>query len=670
MCGIVGIYSLDSTGSIPEQALESMRDTMVHRGPDGAGMWVSNDRRAGLAHRRLSIIDLSTQADQPMCNEDGALWVVFNGEIYNHLSLRRELESKGHYFKTDHSDTETIIHGYEAWGNDVWTRLHGMFAVAVFDLKTGSLTLARDRVGIKPLYFTLQKGLFIFASEIKSILAHQDVHREICFPALYHYLTFMTTPAPMTMFQDIFKLPAGHVLQLDKNGALHCHRYWDALPDPKAVEEAQKLSGDALEDFFVQGIQERLTRAVEKRMMADVPMGVFLSGGIDSSTNVALMRKFMDRPVDTFTVGFKDHEELNELTYADAVARHFNTNHHQVLIDENDMASYLDELIHTQDEPIADWVCIPLYFVSKLAREHGVKVIQVGEGSDEQFCGYDHYLSSIAYYQRVFSRIRSMPAFIRKSLSAAARALAPFGERHLIRADTFDRAARDRELFWSGAYVFGEMQKHRMFGALSVAQPTPAEQTLIACGLLPAQYLLTDSYEVIRDFREEFERAAPSMDIMARMAYYEFKLRLPELLLMRVDKITMSVSLEARVPFLDHELVAFSMSIPIEWRVRERRTKYLLKKAVQNLIPGEIIHRPKMGFGAPMSQWLRNDFGRQVEATLLSSGLLDRCGFNRAAVKKLIQQHREGRADTSVSIWTLFNLAAWYDYWIDSKAHR
>lgn len=669
MCGIAGIYSFRKEPGIDLAVLRSMRDRLVHRGPDGAGEWISSDGRIVLAHRRLSIVDLSTQASQPMCNEDGAIWVVFNGEIYNHLDLRRELKQAGHRFKTDHSDTETIIHGYEQWGDGVWSRLKGMFGVGLYDAKDFSLTLVRDRVGVKPVYFTSQKQLFIFASEIKAILAHPEIDRDVSLSAMYHYLSFMTTPAPLTMFQDIFKLPAGHILKISKTGEMRCQRYWDALPGKGIkAEEVRGLSETALEDFFVKGIRARLTRSVEKRMMSDVPIGVFLSGGIDSSTIVALMNSFMNRPVDSFTVGFKDHHHLNELYFAENVARLYKTNHHVVMVDERDMSSYLDALIHTQDEPIADWVCIPLYFVSRLAREQGVKVVQVGEGADEQFCGYDSYLQSLSYYHGFWRRFRTLlPSFGQKAAASAAKALAPFGTRHAIRADTFDRAARDRELFWSGAYVFGEVQKKKLLHPPYTNRFTAAQALLIQCGMLPEPYLSPDSYEIIRSFRQSFPQVLRDKDILNQMIYYEFKMRLPELLLMRVDKITMSVSLEARVPFLDHELVEFSMDIPMEWKIRRGQTKYLLKKAVQGLIPDEIISRPKMGFGAPMCQWMRGQFGRQVESTLLSSRLLERGHFRRSFIKALLQRHQEGIEDTSVYLWTLFNLAAWYDYWIDQK---
>lgn len=671
MCGIVGIYHCLKEEKVNERLLRRMRDTMVHRGPDSAGIWISGNGRIGLAHRRLSIIDLDPRAAQPMCNEDGTIWITFNGEIYNHLSLRKELEQAGHRFKTDHSDTEVLVHGYEEWGiDDLLARLEGMFGIGIWDERRQLLTLVRDRVGIKPVYFTLQGGTLRFASEIKAILADPAVERDVDSVAMYHYLSFLTTPAPMTMFKGIYKLPAGFYIQINRHGALKAHRYWDALPgsgiDPS---ELKGLSGKAVEDFYLAGIRDRLERAVEKRMMSDVPFGVFLSGGVDSSTNVALMSRYTDS-LDTFTVGFRDHKHLNELEHAELIARRFNTNHHVVLIDEDDMVGYLDDLIHHQDEPIADWVCIPLYFVSKLARESGTKVIQVGEGADEQFSGYASYMGYLRLYEKYWQPFRRwFPKPLQRGIAAVAKAAATLRPGLMIYADIIQRAANNREHFWSGAIVFWDLLKERLINEGSISS-SGIPQEMINCGLLPESYLVADTFNVIRSFQERLLEKHPDADVLTRMIYNEFKLRLPELLLMRVDKISMSVALEARVPFLDHKFVEFTMDIPMEWKIRNGIPKYLLKKSVEGLIPDQIIYRKKMGFGAPMAQWLRGDFGRQVEAGILGSGLMKRGYFNREYISELISDHRAGRADNSLYIWTLFNLTSWYDYWIDPRTVR
>lgn len=669
MCGITGIYCYKTPHRVEESTLIRMRDTMIHRGPDGGANWISQDGRVGLAHRRLSIIDLSTSATQPMPNEDETVWVSFNGEIYNHLHLREELKAAGHQFRTDHSDTEVIVHGYEQWGMDgMLERIDGDYAISLWDTNKESLFLIRDRVGVKPLYFSLQDGMLLFGSEIKAIVAHPSVKRDVDPMAMYHYLSFLTTPAPMTMFKGIFKLPAGHYLEIDKNGKFRTSRYWDAVPgsgiDPA---ETRDLTDNALESFYVDGIRTRLEQAVEKRMMSDVPFGVFLSGGIDSSTNVALMSRLMDRPVDSFTVGFKDFHHLNELEYAQQIATQFKTNHHEILIDEKDMIGYLDKLIHHQDEPIADWVCIPLYFVSKLARDNGVTVIQVGEGSDEQFSGYASYMGYLDLYHKYWQPFRKyLPKPAQHLVAGAAKMAARLKPGLEIYADIIDRAARDREHFWTGAMVFWDIAKRQLLNSEANWKCT-VPQELINSGLLPESYLETDTFNVIGSFLKPFDAAHPGSDALTRMIYNEFKLRLPELLLMRVDKITMSESLEARVPFLDHKLIEFTMDIPEKWKTKNGVAKYLLKKAVEGIIPDNIIYRKKMGFGAPMADWLRGEFGHQVEQAVFSSKLLQRGFFNVDYIRIMFIEHRNKRRDTSLYIWTLFNLISWYDYWIDQK---
>ena len=667
MCGIVGIYSVDGQGTVSEGVLRHMRDTMVHRGPDGGGMYIGPDRRIGLAHRRLSIVDLSDAAAQPMPNEDETVWVTFNGEIYNHAPLRRELLAAGHRFHTDHSDTEVLVHGYEEWGIDgLLRRIEGDYAIGLWDSRERRLFLARDRAGVKPLYFSLQGGMLLFASEIKAIVAHPAVERDVDPVAMYHYLSFLTTPAPMTMFKGIYKLPVAHCLEVSAGGKMRAWRYWDPM-DTGNPDAAMPPAGDRpqREEYYVHGIRERLERAVEKRMMSDVPFGVFLSGGVDSSANVALMARQMDRPVDTFTVGFKDHTHLNELEYADLVAKKYKTNHHTVLIDEADMKGYLETLVHHQDEPIADWVCIPLHFVSKLAKSSGVTVIQVGEGADEQFCGYAGYMAYLRLFEKYWSPFRSMvPQPIQRLLARSATVASRRLPQMEVYADILDRASRDREHFWTGAVSFWELMKQRLIVRGSIT-PSPIPAALRESGLFPPEFQSADSFSVIDVYNTALDDAHPNQDVLTRMIYKEFQLRLPELLLMRVDKITMASSLEARVPFLDHHLIEFSMRIPMSDKIPGNAAKYLLKQAVRGLIPDEIIDRKKMGFGAPMSQWMKGDFGGHVRQSVLGSKLLDRGFFDRAHVAQLFADNASGRRDNSLYLWTLFNLTAWYDYWID-----
>jgi asparagine synthase (glutamine-hydrolysing) len=664
MCGIVGWLSWGESQNIDAGVLTRMRDSMVHRGPDGEGLWISPDHKLGLAFRRLAIVDLSAAANQPMENEDGTVRIVFNGEIYNHRKLRRELEQRGHRFRTDHSDTEAIVHGYEEWGEKVVERLEGMFGIGIWDEKKRRLFLARDRVGIKPLYFGWTGSSFLFASEIKAILTLPSFPRDVEPVSVYHYLSFLTTPAPLTMFRGIYKMPAGCRAFVACDGTMTAERYWDALPGGEEASEVYGRSGADLEDYAVRRTRELLDEAVEKRMMSDVPFGVFLSGGVDSSTNVALMSKHLDLPVRTFTVGFSDHDYLNELEYARKIAKLYRTEHHEVLINEQKMRDYLPSLIFSQDEPIADWVCIPLYFVSKLVRDSGTIVVQVGEGSDEQFCGYRNYMMHLHMYRRYWRAFARVPRAARRAIARGAHWLTGVHDRHDPYIDLIFRCGFDREAFWSGATVLSESRKSRLIDRPAL-EPLHVPEPMWRSGLLPRSYDKADTFEIVRSFFDRLDAQAPGSDFLTRMIYTEFKLRLPELLLMRVDKIGMSVSIEPRVPFLDHKLVEFTMNLPMGLKVKNGVSKWVLKEAVRGLIPDDIIDRPKMGFGAPMVQWLRGDFGRMGEADLTRTRFFDRFPASRAAVLNMLKRHRDGRAEFALYIWAFYNAAAWYDNWID-----
>lgn len=664
MCGIAGILGIDRDHIVDGGILTAMGDSMAHRGPDGDGQWISGDRRVGFAHRRLAIVDLSDSATQPMTDADNSVWVTFNGEIYNHLSLRRELEKSGHRFRTDHSDTEVLVHGYKEWGiNGLVKRLDGMFAFAIWDEESRVLFLTRDRIGIKPVYFTRGSGYFRFASEIKAILADPTVPRAIEPSAMNHYLSFMVAPAPLTMFEDIFKLPAGHIMEIGSDGALSARRYWDAVPGKGInTNETEGLTEADLEDFYTTGIRDRLETGIEKRMMSDVPFGVFLSGGIDSSANVALMSRLMDRPVDTFTVGFKDHTHLNELEYAQRVAGNFRTNHHEVLIDEKDMLGYLDDLVHHQDEPLADWVCVPLYFVSKLAKDSGVTVVQVGEGSDEQFSGYNSYRMYLQLHRQFWRAFRALPGPVRRAAAGMVNKLTCPHTPKLDRvADILGRGAKGQELFWGAAHAYWNVHKDRVLSSPIDGGPWPV---LDEAGLDASTLGNKDSGGFVSAMMAAFDTAHPGRDELTRMIHNEFRVRLAELLLMRVDKITMSTSVEGRVPFLDHGLVDFTMDIPQAWKVKGGEPKYLLKKALTGILPDDILYRPKMGFGAPMAEWLRGEFGKQAENTVLNSPLINDGPFNRDHITKLFKGHREGRLEGALHLWLLFNLTAWHDHWI------
>src|SRR6266446_6440899 len=454
MCGICGVWEYGTTrGNITPGLLASMRDVMTHRGPDDAGELVFDEARGGFGFRRLSIIDLSEAGHQPMRGCTDRVWLVFNGEIYNHAELRVGLEQRGHTY-TSRTDSETILHLYEERGLDFVHDIEGDYAIALWDADGEQLVLARDSEGVKLLYFYQRNGRFIFASEIKAILEHPAVTPEVNEEALYHYLTFLTTPAPQTLFRQIQKLPAGHMLVIDRAGEARITQYWDALPPLSQIVRS--------EAEHQQNILELLRSSIKKRMMADVPFGVFLSGGVDSSANVALMSELMTQPVRTFTVGFHDTQELNELESARAISKRFGTNHHEVMIGRAEMMKFLPELVFHQDEPIADPVCVPLYYVSKLARDTGTIVVQVGEGSDEIFAGYDWFRTYLRIEERFWRHAERFPVSARRATTQLAKPLIAKTVKKRMASELVRRLGANESLFWGGAIVFDETMKSRV----------------------------------------------------------------------------------------------------------------------------------------------------------------------------------------------------------------
>ncbi|MDT5295313.1 MAG: hypothetical protein QOJ76_2193 [Acidobacteriota bacterium] len=647
MCGICGVWEYGAAeGRVSTALVERMRDTMRHRGPDDAGVEILDGGRMGLGFRRLSIIDLSRAGNQPMRGCEGrGVWLVFNGEIYNHALLREGLEQRGHRYRS-RTDSETIIHLYEERGLDFINELEGDFAVALWDARRGRLVLARDRVGVKPLYFYMKDGRLLFASEIKAILAHPQVSAEVDERSLYHYLSFLTSPAPHTLFRGVGKVPAGHMLICRRDGNLETIRYWDALP-PDATANGDGARVIHEEEYRAE-ILRLLRESIKKRMMADVPFGVFLSGGVDSSANVALMAEQMSRPVETFTVAYSDHAELNELDAARSIAERFGTNHHEVLIGEREMRDFLPELVFHQDEPLADPVCVPLYYVSKLARESGTIVVQVGEGADELFSGYDKYVKYLRLYERFWRHASRAPRPARRAASAIARPVVNALTGKAEAAELVRRFGAGEALFWGAAVVFDETMKARLV--------SPA---------MRARRDALSSYDVVREDLELIARARPASDFLARMTYLELKLRLPELLLMRVDKITMAASVEARVPFLDHKLVEYASGVPRALKVEGRSGKHILKRALEEVLPRDVLYRRKRGFGAPVEKWFRGESGAELEARVMNSPVRRRDFFDYAFVARLFDEHRRGARDWGFHLWALLNLSLWYERWIE-----
>jgi asparagine synthase (glutamine-hydrolysing) len=647
MCGICGVWEYGaSEGRVERSLVERMRDEMPHRGPDDAGELLFDEGRGGLGFRRLSIIDLSEAGHQPMRGCTGDVWLVFNGEIYNHARLREGLEERGHTYAS-RTDSETILHLYEERGLDFVQDIEGDYAIALWDNARERLVLVRDRIGVKPLYFYRRDGRFLFASEIKAILQHPSVTAEVDEEALYHYLTFLTTPAPRTLFRGIEKLPAGHMLTVERDGTTRVTQYWDALPPE---EDATAASARLTDEEHKQEILRLLRASITKRMMSDVPFGVFLSGGVDSSANVALMAEQMSRPVQTFTVGFRDQEYLNELEGARRIARDFGTNHHEVMIGEEEMQSFLPELVFHQDEPIADPVCVPLYYVSKLARESGTIVVQVGEGSDEIFSGYDKYVQYLRIYERFWRRAERIPLMARRMASRLTRpALEATGKKR-VAIELIRRLGADEPLFWGATIIYDESFKPRVLSES-----------------MRERFAGRSSLEAASPYLDHIERLRPHSDFLSRMTYLELKLRLPELLLMRVDKITMATSVEARVPFLDHHLVEYALSLPRSLKVEGTSGKHILKRALEEILPHDLLYSPKRGFGAPIREWFRNGLGGWFDSHLLNSRMRGRDYFDYAFIARMLDEHRRARADWSFHLWCLLNLSLWYERWIEPR---
>ena len=636
MCGIVGVLSFTSSNfRVSDYYLTRMRDVMSHRGPDGAGIFVSGDRRLGLGFRRLAIIDLSERAMQPMSNEDGTLWVVFNGEIYNHAEIRAELEALGgHRWKTDHSDTEVILHAFEQWGIDCVQKFRGMFAIGLWDTKQRQLWLIRDRIGVKPLYYSIHHGRITFASEIKALLEDEEQQRGVNEEALYYYLSFNATPAPLTLFAGIQKLAPGTWIRVNEDGRVQESRYWDVWDHTEPLTKASEAE-------IAERILSELRTSVKLRKISDVPVGVFLSGGIDSSTNAALFSEGDGKPVQTFSIGYdKEYESYpSELRYARMIAQKVGADHHELLLKESDLLDSLPLIIRHQDEPLADPVCMPVYFVSKLARDSGVIVCQVGEGADELFCGYPYWKASLRLQR--FSDLLPIPNSLR-NLGLAGLDFVERGRnasyRRQFSCEVLRRALSNRPVFWGGAEVFSDSQKRRFLSPR-----------------LGKKFSELSSWEALRPIHQRFEERAWEPSPLNWMTYLDLNLRLPELLLMRVDKMSMAVSLEARVPFLDHKFVELAMSIPEAVKTRNGVLKYILKKSVRGVIPDELIDRKKQGFGVPVYEWYYTKFGEY-----LMKEMKDFCKntdlFQFEGVSPFLKKRG----------WALLNLALWWKQYISS----
>ncbi len=591
MCGFAGVVlGKNRSVVLDDVLLDRLQTSILHRGPDGGGSWRSDDGEIAFINRRLKIIDLSAAGAMPMHDQRHGLVITYNGEIYNYRALRAELEVLGYQFFSN-TDTETILYAYHAWGIACLDRLDGMFAFALFDKNKDEIFLVRDRMGVKPLYFAVQQGIISFASEIKSLWEMPWNTKRIAPLPMYHYLTFMVTPAPYTMYEQVYKLPAGFYAKLDARRELSFQEWYSPITAISASE--RKHFAD--EHFCIDAIRTLLIDSAKKRMVADVPVGAFLSGGLDSSLNVALMA-YSAGKIKTFTVNFSDGSEHDELAWARLVAKQFDTEHHELTISEKEAFELYERMVYYLDEPLADCVCVPFYYVAKLARESGIHVVQVGEGADELFFGYPTYAKHAAVNARLWKPgQRYLPQALRSTIARSAQ---PFLSKKADYQDLLNNWALGRPLFWGGAIAFNEQQKKQFV----LPQGMPEHDPIVA-KIYPGLRQEYDSFTFVEYHMQQLSERYGVSDFGQQIMYLELKQRLPELLLMRADKMSMANSVEAREPYLDHKLVEFMFHVPLELKFKHGITKYLLKKVAQGFLPDVVINRKKVGFGAPTSRW-------------------------------------------------------------------
>jgi len=632
MCGICGIAIPRSLNrAVDAAALARMRDSLTHRGPDDSGTYT--DGQVGLGHRRLSIVDLAG-GHQPMCNEDETIWISYNGEVYNHRDLRPGLEARGHVYQTT-CDTETIIHLYEERGPRAVEELRGMFAFAIWDQPRRRLVLSRDRLGVKPLYYSISdEGVIHFASEIKALLEARAIRAGLNYDALADYAANRSTSGEDTLFRGIKRLLPGHTLVWD-DGRVRIERYWDLS---FAKSDSSHNDAQYVEEFF-----ELFRESVRLRLMADVPLGMFLSGGIDSSAIVSVMSEMVSDPIKTFSVAFEDRE-ANELEYARLVAGRFGTDHHEVVVSPQQFFDALPSLVYQEDEPIAHPSSIPLYFVSRLASEH-VKVVLTGEGSDELLAGYDKYRKTI--FNIALGRIyhNSSPRELR---NAVARAISKLNGASRIRqklSRTFLALSPGIEdIYFDNFSVFTRAMQRQLF--------TPATRE---------QMCEHDPYRAALDLIGQSD----STELLDQLLAADMKTYLHELL-MKQDQMSMAASIESRVPFLDHKLVEFAARLPVKMKLRGLTTKHILRRAMRDRLPREILTRRKMGFPVPVGAWLRGRFRHVVDEYVLSPRAMERNIFNSDFVRELVARHNTGE-NHSERLWALINFEIWQRRFLDGE---
>ncbi|MBW3015175.1 asparagine synthase (glutamine-hydrolyzing) [Candidatus Woesearchaeota archaeon] len=632
MCGICGFYGFED-----KALLRQMSKSIKHRGPDSNGEFF--DKKISLGHRRLSIIDLSDKGKQPMSNEDESIHIVFNGEIYNYKELKDDLESKGHKFKSN-TDTEVIIHAYEEYGNNYYKKFNGCFAYALWDSNKQTLQLVRDRLGIKPLYYCIFNGALYFASEIKSILQDNRIPREVNFTALHDYLSFRNNALPETMFKGIFKLMPGHTLTLSHN-SIRVNKYWDLTYNP--------LQGT--EKYFASKLLNLMTESVKKRLMSDVPLGVYLSGGIDSATIVGLMKSFHNDEINTFSVGFNAGENVDELSHAQIIANHFNTKHKEILV-EADAAKLLPIVTYNHDEPVADPTSIPTYLLSKDAKKH-VTVILSGDGSDELFGGYTQYKLMRMRNQY----IKYMPLSLRKLAPYIAKNTPPNLLNKLFK---YSEALGSEGIKRMGNYVTSSIHAKQYLELISIFDEEE-KRGLYSKNIKKETNRLNLNTRLENLFFKNYN------DLLNNLLYLETKIILTDGYLMKVDKNTMANGIEGRVPFLDHNVAEFASKVPVNFKLKGFTEKYILRKSMKNILPEHTLKRKKDRFFVPIDSWLQGDL-KSILEDKLSKNLLKKQGiFNYSYVKKALNNFNNSKLFYSRQLWCLLTFQYWYEMFIENE---
>ncbi|MDY2587084.1 asparagine synthase (glutamine-hydrolyzing) [Winogradskyella aquimaris] len=632
MCGINGIFKISHSDLNLSKHITAMNNKLSHRGPDDNGFWIDESEKLALGQTRLSILDLSSAGHQPMHDLSVNNTITYNGEIFNYKLLNERFLK--HEKFNSHSDTETLLKLYKKFGIEMLKHLNGMFAFALWDSEKEELILARDRSGKKPLYYTQMNGHFLFSSELKALFEIPWVKKEIDGRVLYDFLTFNSVPTPNTMFKDIFKFKPGHCMVVGKDGI----KAYESFNDLK-YKKLNFTSEKELEDL----VYNKLEESVKLRMISDVPVGAFLSGGVDSSAIVALMRQNTPNEIKTFTIGFEDQPDYNELKYADKISKRYNTNHFVKTVTPNDLLEFIPKITDIYDEPQADTTAIPIYFISQLAKEENIKVVLNGDGPDELFSGYKNYERYVKTYQ-YYKIVEKAPGFIKgiaNTLINKIRPGSPIGE-------IINRLNNKQDFYWPGA---GGMKEG------------------VKSSLISKEFMESvnghSSYDYVQKLKKDYYTFldGQEFDFINWLCYSGYRQAITERFLFRADRLGMAHSIEARSPFLNHEMVQLALSIPGEYKIKNGVNKYILKKSLERILPNEILYRKKMGFNLPIREWAKDTIYNGVKDEIKQFNKETNL-FNLNTVNSQLHYLKAGNEDYTNSIWTIYFLIHWYKKWI------